>query len=152
WRDPPTPILDPDPVPKGALARLEPSLRSLVFGAISPDGSLLATRSPSTSKRRYPIRIWDPRTGKDISLLAGQDKSLMSMAFCRDKKIVASGGMDDMLRFWDLETGKEIGSHLHNGHVYSLCFSPDGKLLASGSHDSIRFWDTKQKELPRFYA
>ncbi|CAD8093639.1 unnamed protein product [Paramecium primaurelia] len=32
----------------------------------------------------------------------------------------------------------------HTNYVYSVCFSPDGNTLASGSHDqSIRLWDVK---------
>ena len=46
------------------------------------------------------------------------------------------------------ETGK------HNGyHIYAIAWSPDGKTVATGGHDStLRFWDTTTgalKGLPR---
>jgi len=43
------------------------------------------------------------------------------------------------------ESIKTLGGH--NKYVYSVTFSPDGKLLASGSYDNtIKFWDIKSGE------
>jgi WD40 repeat protein len=66
------------------------------------------------------------------------------IAFSPDGKTLASGGMDNAIRLWDVATGKTIGDPLrgHEWWVMSVAFSPDGKTLASGSMDqTIRFWD-----------
>jgi WD40 repeat protein len=44
---------------------------------------------------------------------------------------------------WNLATGKVISTLTgHNSWVRSVSFSPDGKTLASGSHDkTIKVWN-----------
>jgi len=44
---------------------------------------------------------------------------------------------------WDSETGLLIHQlNGHNGTVNSVCFSPDGKRIVSGSNDhAVKVWD-----------
>jgi WD40 repeat protein len=64
----------------------------------------------------------------------------------REKKRTAAERTEEgrTIRLWDLSTGQLL--HKLKGHTrgnINMAFSPDGKLLASGSHDTtIRLWNT----------
>ena len=49
------------------------------------------------------------------------------------------------MRFWNPRSGELIRTiEAHQGHVYSIGFSPNGKTLASSSLDeTIRLWDVE---------
>ena len=61
-----------------------------------------------------------------------------------------SGSVDRelSLSIWDLETGKPVGKPLlHSDTVQCVEFSPDGKVIATGSQDGyVRIWDAETGE------
>jgi WD40 repeat protein len=60
------------------------------------------------------------------------------------KKILATGGGDNNIIFWNAETGNQISQlpSVHSNGVLSLAFSPDRKYLVSGDGDGqIILWD-----------
>ena len=71
---------------------------------------------------------------------------LYAMAMSPDGEHFATGGVDGMVRIWDVQSGKLTRVLVgHNSYVFGLAWSPDGNTLAStGSYDgSVRLWDTR---------
>jgi hypothetical protein len=121
--------------------------------AFSPDGRTLASGGDKK------VRIHEVATG-GLRLAFDHGGQPSVLAFSTDGRLLASGCNqnpraelrskdDDKVRLWDSWTGVRLcilpG---HRGAITSLGFSPDGKLLASGSNDTtILLWDATK--LPR---
>jgi WD40 repeat protein len=68
-----------------------------------------------------------------------------SSAFSPDSRILATGGREGSIVFWDVETRQPIGELLPPGGdpVKRLTFSPDGKLLASHVGNDRRLLESR---------
>jgi Caspase domain/WD domain, G-beta repeat/WD40-like Beta Propeller Repeat len=71
-----------------------------------------------------------------------------SYTFAPDGQSIISGGANGVLSVYDLQ-GKKLGEFIgHEGEVWSVAPSADGRLLISGSHDQTeRLWNLKTREL-----
>jgi WD40 repeat protein len=60
-----------------------------------------------------------------------------------DPAVVFVGESEGLLLMCNTATGARTPLQGHTSHVYGLCVSDDGKLLASGSIDkTVKLWDT----------
>ncbi|KAG9328129.1 hypothetical protein JZ751_016294, partial [Albula glossodonta] len=54
------------------------------------------------------VRVWLPRAGSAIFVLEGCGAWVRTLAFSRDGLVLASAAENDMVRIWDMSTGKCI--------------------------------------------
>ncbi len=128
--------------------------------AISPDGRVLATGG-RTAGRSDPVVLWDLSTGNKLRSLSGSMYQVFGLAFSPSGKSLAAvscgnsgfsppnSARPEIIRLWEVETGKLHELDGHAGGAASLAFSPDGKVLATGGRDgTLIWWDTAtRKEL-----
>jgi RNA polymerase sigma factor (sigma-70 family) len=124
--------------------------------AISPDGRVLATGGRTGMDSDDPVVLWDLRTGNKLRSLSGSMYQVFGLAFSPNGKSLAAVSCGDsgfsppksahksarpqIIRLWDVETGKLQELDGHAGGATSLAFSPDGKVLATGGHDGALIW------------
>jgi WD40 repeat protein len=66
------------------------------------------------------------------------------VAVSPDGQRVVSASADNVLRLWDVPSGRQLGAPMtgHTEMVTSVAFSPDGHRILSNSDDNtIRLWD-----------
>jgi WD40 repeat protein len=109
----------------------------------SPDGKILASADDAGK-----IVFWDTLTGNRVRLIYPEIISIYAMAFSPDGASLAYGGVskgnDINLFVRVLDTGFIKGFNIRplKTDVLSLAWSPDGRLLATGSRERIlRIWD-----------
>lgn len=104
--------------------------------AFSPDGKTLASGSWDRT-----VRWWDVLSGEEIAFL-GAEGNVWCLAFSRDGRQLACGhnkGLDVR----DARTGRVLAGP-RPGHVVSVSYSPDGKLLAAGTGSgTVHLWNTR---------
>ena len=108
------------------------------------------------SRGEKVVQIWDAATRS----LRTKIEIGASMGFTHSAAISADGSLlamptdpnnaNNAIQLWDTHSGDLLGAcHGHKQGIFAVTFTPDGKTLASASHDkTLRLWNvTTRQEL-----
>jgi eukaryotic-like serine/threonine-protein kinase len=125
----------------GLLKNFTDSPRCIVF---SPDGQLIASVGDWAEQR---IEIWNVATKHVVRTMTTRGATYCA-AFSRDSRELFTGGIDNVIRVWDVEKGTVKREQMaHAGYVLGLSISADGSRLAScGVDGTVKIWDVATGE------
>ncbi len=123
-------------------------VRSICF---SPDGRLVASGSYD-----HTIRIWPCEVGHAVDssqgtrVLTGHTERIISICFHPEGRLLASSSSDGSIRVWDVEQFPQVRQR---GQIVpdqrdlgTICFSPDGSVLAGVVNERVYLWDWRTGE------
>ena len=103
----------------------------------SADGKTLA------AIRGDQIFIWNLGTGREISRFSISMPEFHSCALSPNGAVLATGHNEELIRLWDVATGKLTREFSVRGFTHFLAFEPDGRTITSVNRDGILgAWDT----------
>ena len=99
----------PDWQPHGSPLRHDDYPQRLTF---SPDGRLIATAAAYGGT----ATIWEVARGRRLMTIQLHDPldenySVQDIAFSPDGRLLATGDSETQVRFWQIDSGREYGSH-----------------------------------------
>jgi RNA polymerase sigma factor (sigma-70 family) len=100
--------------------------------AVAPDGTRVVARGPFNSDAgRYVLWAWSPGSSAQPKSLVGHQADVVSAAWSKDGKSIATGDADGTVFAWDAATFKEKSRLNLGGRVAGLAISADGKFTAA---------------------
>lgn len=109
-----------------------------------PNGMYVFSASDETDKS---IRMWSVVTGACVRVFAGHTDHITALECAPNGKILASADLAGNIFFWDLAKGTRIKRSRGHGRggIWSLSFSVESNVLASGGQDgTVRLWDVEE--------
>jgi WD40 repeat protein len=129
-------------LPPGASQSVAVSVRLVGLSAGDRQAGIIIT---APGAQGSPVRVVVTLRVKSrlVRTLTGHTGNVRSVAFSPDGRLLASGSNDNMIKLWEVASGRELHTlRGHNDYVTSVAFSPDGRFLASSSWDkTVKLWE-----------
>jgi WD40 repeat protein len=133
------------------IRQIDASQGGVTSVAFSPDGKILAYGSGNS------IHLREADGGKEIRTIENKNP-IAGLAFASDSKTLAAKGRDQLIRLYEMDTGKSVhefgqatgpaaGNQVFRllgfglPEVRDFAFSHDNKVVAAGSGQTVRFWN-----------
>ncbi len=111
----------------------------------SPDSKVIASACCDNT-----IKMWDANTGEQIQTLSGYSTCIDAMRFSTNEQKIVVIGDDRIVKTWNVKSGEIVNTiemNFEGVSFSSICFSPDGKTLATASEScNISLWDVSTGE------
>ncbi len=117
---------------KEPLVTLKGHKNKVIYNQFSPDGKYLVSTSYDKT-----ARLWDVKTGKEISVFKGHKHIVEKAVFSQDGTKILTLANDFTARLWDIKNSKLLQTF--EGHLDELTsadISQDGKKIATSSMDA----------------
>jgi WD40 repeat protein len=112
--------------------------------SLTPDAMTVAVSDSAGT-----VQLWYPGINRRQLFLSGRHKHTRCVAFARDGKTLAIGGVSSTVSVCDVASGKMLWSaSAQADDILTVAFSNDGKDLGAGGADGIVYvWDTSTHRL-----
>ena len=87
------------------------------------------------------VELRDLHTGKHKKTFRGPKRRMISVAFSPDGKMLAGGGFDGVIWWWNIGTGEHRQIRTPHNVVEEVMFSPDGRTIVSSDDKDTQLWD-----------
>jgi WD40 repeat protein/class 3 adenylate cyclase/energy-coupling factor transporter ATP-binding protein EcfA2 len=119
----------------------------LYWGALSPNGRLLAVQTQTEQSRTARVQVRTVNGGKPLWTHELQDGT-GGLYFSPDGREVAALGCctsRSTMASWNARTGRKLfETRSLTNHATAIAYSPDSRLLAVGTEDGhVLFWDAR---------